>query len=483
MPKQERQNKMSLSLNDYEDVAQEEEQSKKAEEQAVVAAAPAPAAISGIQPPAQNNGLNVPGLINQSWQGIKPYLNPLHYNDNGPQDYTNVDIPTSVVHGLGEGAVGLGLANRLKRAVSGENAQYAEQNKLAREKFEYAKAQNALNQQQVEQKVTAQAAGNPLAEPNGRIEPTLNQAPVAPPVQAQAPVQAPAVPTAEEIRYQAFQEDQRRKNELHEKKLAAIEAKNAEGKSQKTTASGGISPEDRQMLQSSEKAKMDKAISAEQKAVAPKGAAVPNVQPATPIASQQTPTSVVEAQATGPSIKTPQEIVKSTSPEKFVLPISSNPAETALTKEQTSARGWMANQHGGLNKYYEAVQNVFGGVPPSYTSEAGQKAIGKEAHQVMMDWRKANIEGPKVNLTHDMKKVMKGAGGLAILASIPGFAEAAQKKDYGKMSDIASDFFVLPFAQSRGLNENESQELAKRQYEGTVGAGRGIAPPSSYKQP
>ena len=170
------------------------------------------------------------------------------------------------------------------------------------------------------------------------------------------------------------------------------------------------------------------------------------------------------------------------SSDKFVLPISSNPAETALTKEQMSARGWLSNQYGGNNKYYESVQEIFGGAPPSYNAAAGEKAIGKDAHQVVMDWRKANIEGPKVNLTHDMKKVLKGGGGMAVLMALPGFAEAAQKKDMGKMSDIFTDFFVLPFAQSRGLNENEDQELAKRRYEGAVGGGRGIAPPSAYQR-
>jgi hypothetical protein len=140
------------------------------------------------------------------------------------------------------------------------------------------------------------------------------------------------------------------------------------------------------------------------------------------------------------------------------LPISSNPAETALTKEQMSARNWLSSQYGSPSKYFESVQEIHGGVPPSYNAAAGEKAIGKEAHQVVMDWRKANIEGPKVNLTHDMKKVMKGAGGMAVLMALPGFAEAAQNKDMGKMSDIFTDFFVLPFAQSREAGMPKAQE-------------------------
>lgn len=169
-------------------------------------------------------------------------------------------------------------------------------------------------------------------------------------------------------------------------------------------------------------------------------------------------------------------------PDRQILPISSNPAETSLTKEQRSARGWLEGQWGKGNTYFQAVQDVFGGVPPSYTAEKGAHSIGKDAHQTILDWRKANIEGPKVNLTKDMKRALKGGGGLAVLTAIPGFAEAAQNKDLGKMTDIFTDFFVLPFAQSRGLNEGEEQELAKRRYESAVGGGRGITPASEYKQ-
>lgn len=73
-----------------------------------------------------------------------------------------------------------------------------------------------------------------------------------------------------------------------------------------------------------------------------------------------------------------------------------------------------------------------------------------------------------------------GVAGALILAT--DLAKAAQERDVGKMADIATDFFVPPFAQSLGLNANEEQELARRRYEGMVGAGRGIAPPSAYQR-
>mgnify|MGYP006274835409 CR=1 FL=1 len=73
-----------------------------------------------------------------------------------------------------------------------------------------------------------------------------------------------------------------------------------------------------------------------------------------------------------------------------------------------------------------------------------------------------------------------GIAGALILAT--DLAKAAQERDVGKMADIATDFFVPPFAQSLGLNANEEQELARRRYEGMVGGGRGIAPPSAYQR-
>jgi len=171
----------------------------------------------------------------------------------------------------------------------------------------------------------------------------------------------------------------------------------------------------------------------------------------------------------------PKSTPKVVDTEKGVAP--------SLTKEQKGMKSYLVSYYGGGAEgeaAYKKVSDILGETPAYEKGKGG--GLSKEANQVIKDWRKANIEGPKVNLTHDMKKTMKGAGGLALLAAIPGFAEAAQKKDIGKMSDIASDFFVLPFAQSRGLNESEDQELAKRRYEGAVGGGRGIAPPSAYQR-
>lgn len=297
----------------------------------------------------------------------------------------------------------------------------------------------------------------PNNPPSSTPEPTAQKAPVPAPTENAAPVapaaEGPVAPKPlseiEQIKLdkakfelEAAKAKEARAAELHANRLAA-DAKRAETKVQQGQGKA-FNNQDNTILANAERIKAEKALEAA-------GLKKP---------TKQAPTASVAPPVAAPEATAPKAAAAPSTPpaDKFVLPISSNPAETALTKEQTSARGWLANQYGGNNKYYEAVQDIFGGVPPSYNAAAGEKAIGKDAHQVVMDWRKANIEGPKVNLTHDMKKALKGGGGLAVLMSLPGFAEAAQNKDMGKMSDIFTDFFVLPFAQSREAGMPKAQE-------------------------
>jgi hypothetical protein len=58
---------------------------------------------------------------------------------------------------------------------------------------------------------------------------------------------------------------------------------------------------------------------------------------------------------------------------------------------------------------------------------------------------------------------LKGAAGKAgVAAALMGAASAAKAGQYGQALDKVTDLAVLPFAESRGLNENEAAELAKR---------------------
>jgi hypothetical protein len=201
--------------------------------------------------------------------------------------------------------------------------------------------------------------------------------------------------------------------------------------------------------------------------------------PAPAVSAPTAPVPVIEVPvvaATEADVPPEQKAKTSTKP---VAP----PSVEKLTKEQKSMKNYLVAQYGGGvegEAAYGKVKEILGSTPEFPKGQGG--GLTAEQNKVIKDWRKANIEGPKVNLTKDMKKAFKGGGGLAVLAAIPGFAEAAQNKDFGKMTDIATDFLVLPFAESRQLNEGEEQELAKRRYEGMVGSGRGIAPPSMYRR-
>lgn len=55
----------------------------------------------------------------------------------------------------------------------------------------------------------------------------------------------------------------------------------------------------------------------------------------------------------------------------------------------------------------------------------------------------------------------KAAGKAGIAASLMGAAASAKAGDFGNAIGQVSDLFVLPFAESRGLNTNEEEELAK----------------------
>jgi hypothetical protein len=100
---------------------------------------------------------------------IKGALNPIYYNEQGPQDYTNIDWALTLPHAAVEAGVGYGLAKRGARMMSGQSSaekeasrQYAEQNKLAREKFEYQKLQDARQLKLAQAAQTAQQAPVPV---------------------------------------------------------------------------------------------------------------------------------------------------------------------------------------------------------------------------------------------------------------------------------------------------------------------------------
>ena len=175
---------------------------------------------------------------------------------------------------------------------------------------------------------------------------------------------------------------------------------------------------------------------------------------------------LVEASAANKAAnETANELIAKGQPVKPTTAKPSTPivpptSTEGLTKGEQGMKNYLVkSQYGGGThgeKAYEKTVEILGKRPSYAPGEGG--GLSKEETNIIKDWRKENIEGPKVNLTKDMKRVLKGGGGIALLAAIPGFAEAAQQKNYGKMTDIASDFLVLPFAQSREAGMPKAQE-------------------------
>lgn len=198
--------------------------------------------------------------------------------------------------------------------------------------------------------------------------------------------------------------------------------------------------------------------------------------PKAPVAETPPPAPVEEIKP-APVAETPK--APALPPE--AAPKAAVPPEEKLTKQQKGMKGHLVSMYGGGPEgeaAYSKVKEILGYTPEYPPGKGG--SLSAEETQILKDWRKANIAGPKINLTHDMKKAMTSGATLGVLMSIPAFAEAAQKKNYGEMTNIATDLLVLPFAQSRATGENEQYELAKRKYEGMVGGGRGITPAQAY---
>ena len=129
-----------------------------------------------------------------------------------------------------------------------------------------------------------------------------------------------------------------------------------------------------------------------------------------------------------------------------------DPSEVGLTKEQIGMKRYLESNYGGGEvgaKTYAKVGEILGYTPAYEPGKGG--GLNPEENKVIKGYRKENIEGPKVNLDKEMKRALKGGAAVSALMAIPGFADAAQKKDYGRMADIASDFIVPPFAGSTEL--------------------------------
>jgi hypothetical protein len=210
---------------------------------------------------------------------------------------------------IATGVIGTGLALK----APGIYQDY-QSNKIANRKLDIEARKADLYAQQVGKQGMAPA----FVEPT--FAPELTGAPEVPKL---SPLEEARINT-ERARAEAIQAKiamEERKIALAEQKAkAAQEAKAAVGAEQKTTASGAVNPEDRQMLQSSEKAKMDKAITAEQKSAeattrAAQAAQAMQPPPAAPVAAA--PVAPVAAPSANQPVAPPKgpEITLTPSPE------------------------------------------------------------------------------------------------------------------------------------------------------------------------
>lgn len=296
----------------------------------------------------------------------------------------------------------------------------------------------------------------PTASPEVAIAPPASVEPVA---VAPKPVSELEQLRIEKAKFEleAAKAKESRAAEAHATKLAN-EAKRAEAKNQTKQGRPLTDPVTIMEMKSTQNT-VSKAVDADMKAAAAKKAPpAASVVPPAPTASPVVASPVAAAPAVPP-------------------------ADTTLTKEQKGMKNYLVSQYGGGPEgeaAYRKTIDILGEVPAYEKGQGG--GLSKEANDTIKAWRKSNIEGPKVNLTHDMKKVMKGAGGASILMALPGFAEAAQNKDMGKMSDIFTDFFVLPFAQSReaGMSKREEESIIANKFKEASKLGspyRSVPPP------
>jgi len=263
----------------------------------------------------------------------------------------------------------------------------------------------------------------PTASPNVAIAPPVGTEP--------APVE-PKTLTAREQRDQYLAETARVKLEdtkaqaAHNEQLRANkladEAQRAEAKKQTKTASGGVNPEARQMLNSSENARIDKAIIADKKASSPKAVGMPIGDTNVGVASLLPPdnpsvTVVPEASKETPA-KTSTSSTVSDVPEGRI-PAYPNPKYNKKGADVIGQGGWHFYQ-GQMGPQAEAEwKKVYGETNQSYDT-------------VLKDIQSGKLKGASVNA--------KGQGGsFARETTVPSYIKgSASLKGMGTLGATAA---------------------------------------------
>jgi len=234
-------------------------------------------------------------------------------------------------------------------------------------------------------------------------------------------------------------------------------------------------------------------------------AAAPIVAPAQadPVITQ--PANVV---STGPTpeaaaapIEKAEEIKAVSTPKKVKTPLS--PEDAKLTKQELGMKKHLVGMYGGsenplaAEKAYGTVKEILGYTPAYPVGEGG--SLSKEETGKVLSYRKENIPGPKVNLTKEMKTILrKGGPAVALLAATTEFANAKTAEEkanagtnlIGAILPPGADIFEagaptvgqqsIENAYKLGSPYAQTKEAKLARLREKAGAGRGIAPPSAY---
>lgn len=101
-----------------------------------------------------------------------------------------------------------------------------------------------------------------------------------------------------------------------------------------------------------------------------------------------------------------------------------------MTKQEAGMRGHLLGMYGGkenpaAHQAYEQVKEILGYTPAYEPGKGG--SLKPEETSKIKGWQKENMPGPKITLTHEMKKILKAGGPAAVAAMVltPEFANAS----------------------------------------------------------
>lgn len=194
--------------------------------------------------------------------------------------------------------------------------------------------------------------------------------------------------------------------------------------------------------------------------------------PVAPVAAPVAPPVVQTAPAA--SVPPPETETKKTGgrPPKQAIA----PDEEKLTKGQQAMKKHLVSLYGNgpeALSAYNQVRDILGYTPEFPPGKGG--SLQPEEKEKILQYRKENIAGPKINLTHEMKKAMKAGGGAAALMAIPGFANASTFKEaMGNIgeallpigmtaSQLAPGTLYTPEEQREFARQTELRKQAERQ--------------------